>query len=161
MGYENVAVYPHGYDEWEEQGYKTWTIEDVAVAAEAEAEERREPAQEPAETEVVEGEMMGTIDEDFFREVVEERPESVQLIDVRNREEFQEGHFPTAERMTVDDIEERIEEFDTSQKPIVLYCATGARSGEAYFLFEDHRPELDVYYLDADVNFNGADYSIE
>ena len=35
-----------------------------------------------------------------------------------------------------------------SDKPIVFVCSTGARSGEAYYMVQDIRPELkEVYYV--------------
>jgi len=161
MGYKNVVVYPLGYQGWEEQGFRTWTKEDISGADEPESAQKEESAEPVEAAEIPEGEYPGAIDQDFFREIVENRPESVQLIDVRDKEEFQGGHFPTAQRMTVDEIEKNMEEFDTSKKPIVLYCSTGSRSGEAFYMFQDLRPNLDVYYLDANVKFNGDKYSIE
>lgn len=162
MGYENVVVYPVGYQGWEEEGYRTWTKEDLSGAAEPGMAEKEEKSVEPADpADIPQGEYPGSIAKDFFKEIVEDRPESVQLIDVRDREEFQGGHFPTAKRMNVDEIENNMDQFDTSKKPIFLYCDTGTRSGEAYFMFQDHRPELDVYYLDANVKFDGDEYSIE
>jgi len=56
--------------------------------------------------------------------------------------------------MTIDELEEQIAAFSTDPKPIVFICSTGARSGEAYYLFQFMRPELqDVYYLDANVSY--------
>ncbi len=164
MGYENVVVDPKGIAGWEEHGYKQWTIEDVKERedpAVAEKEEPAEPAEPAADVDIKEGDFPGSIDEDFFVDLIENEPESVRLIDVRSEDEFQEGHIPHAERMDVDEIRENLEEFEGDQ-PIVLICATGARSGEAYFLFQDERPELDVFYLDATVSYEAdGSYTIE
>ena len=41
-----------------------------------------------------------------------------------------------------------------TDKPIVFVCATGARSGESYYMVKDMRPEIkDVYYLEAEIDF--------
>jgi rhodanese-related sulfurtransferase len=41
-----------------------------------------------------------------------------------------------------------------SDKPIVFVCATGARSGEAYYMVKDNRPDIkEVYYLEAEVTY--------
>ncbi|WP_291319541.1 rhodanese-like domain-containing protein [Desulfonatronospira sp.] len=157
MGYENVVVFPQGDEYWADQGYKLWTIEDITepdAAEVAEADEAAEPS------DIKQGDFPGSIDEEFFVELVQNNPESVQLIDVREPDEFEKGHIPTAKRMNVGEIRAAMDDFDTSEKPIVLYCATGARSGEAYFTFQDMRPELDVYYLDANVSY-GEDGSFE
>ncbi len=151
MGYENVVVYPLGDERWAEEGYILWTIEDITETEEAEVAEVDEPA-EPSD--IKEGEFPGSIDEDFFIETMETRPDTIQLIDVRDEDEFSRGHLPQAKRMNVDEIRANMDDFDTSEKPIVLVCATGARSGEAYFTFLDQRPELDVYYLDANVSYS-------
>ena len=150
MGYENVAVYPLGDEQWAADGYRLWTIEDIT-----EADTVPVLAEKPGETSAIkQGQFPGSIDEQYFKEVVNANPESVQLIDVREQDEFERGHLPTAKRMNVSEIRAAMEEFDTSEKPIVLYCATGARSGEAYFTFQDMRPDLEVYYLDADLSIN-------
>ncbi|EFI33840.1 Rhodanese domain protein [Desulfonatronospira thiodismutans ASO3-1] len=156
MGYENVVVFPEGDEHWADQGYKLWTIEDITEPDEAEVAEAEEAA-EPSD--IKEGEFPGSIDEDFFVELMETDPGSIRLIDVRDEDEFSRGHLPQAERMNVDEIRANMDEFD-DEKPIVLICATGARSGEAYFTFQDQRPELDVYYLDANVSY-GEDGSFE
>jgi rhodanese-related sulfurtransferase len=161
MGYENVVVYPFGNKRWEEQGYKQWTIEDLQQEAAARQEPEQTETRDKAETEIREGEYPGAIDPDFFRNLVKTNPESVQIIDVRDPNEFSQGHLPTAKRMDIDEIEARMDEFETSDKPIVLVCSTGARSGEAYFLFQDKRPELDVYYLDANISYDSEGFEIE
>lgn len=160
MGYENVVVYPLGFQGWEDQGFETWTKEDISDEASV-AKQEKETAKQAAPKDIPEGEYPGSIDVDFFKKIMESRPGSIQLIDVRDKEEFQGGHFPTAKRMTVDEIEKNIDDFETSEKPIVLYCSSGSRSGEAFYMFKDKRPELDVYYLDANVNFEDGEYSIE
>ncbi|WP_291323823.1 rhodanese-like domain-containing protein [Desulfonatronospira sp.] len=81
-------------------------------------------------------------------------PQSIQLIDVRSPAEYAAGHSPSAENMTVDQLEEDIDSF-TDEKPIVFICSTGARSGEAYYLFLDKRSDLKgVYYVDATVTYS-------
>ncbi|MFO8031646.1 MAG: rhodanese-like domain-containing protein [Desulfohalobiaceae bacterium] len=160
MGYENVVVYPFGNQTWVDEGYKQWSKEDLEQEAAAKEEPKKEDKQE-ASADIQEGEFPGSVDPDYLEEVLRDNPDSVQIIDVRDKEEFSQGHLPTAKRMDIDEIEAKIDEFDTSDKPIVLVCSTGARSGEAYFLFEDMRPELDVYYLDANISYGSDGFEIE
>lgn len=55
--------------------------------------------------------------------------------------------------MPVDEVEKKVQSLPTD-KPIVFVCATGARSGEAYYMVQDMRPELKkVYYLDAECTY--------
>ncbi len=56
----------------------------------------------------------------------------VLIIDVRSAEEYEAGHIPNAIHISLDEIEERLEEImDYKNKPIILYCNTGNRSGMA------------------------------
>ncbi len=41
-----------------------------------------------------------------------------------------------------------------TDKPIVFFCSTGARAGEAYDIVKMKRDELKVYFLDANVKFH-------
>ncbi len=52
------------------------------------------------------------------------------LVDVRSAAEFQAGHVEGAANIPLDQVASRIKEFPTD-KDIVLYCRSGARSGQA------------------------------
>ncbi len=53
------------------------------------------------------------------------------IIDVRTTEEFKEEHYPNALNIPVDQIRQRLTEFGEKNTPIVVYCASGARSAFA------------------------------
>ncbi|KOP71319.1 hypothetical protein AMS60_23145 [Bacillus sp. FJAT-21945] len=56
----------------------------------------------------------------------------VLIIDVRSAEEYEAGHIPHAINISIDEIESRLDEIeDYKDKPIILYCNTGNRSGKA------------------------------
>lgn len=57
--------------------------------------------------------------------------ESVQIIDVRTESEYQGGHVKNSRNIPVDQVPKFLEEFSCMCKPIVLCCASGARSGMA------------------------------
>jgi rhodanese-related sulfurtransferase len=76
------------------------------------------------------------------------------LIDVREPDEFATGAFKTAVNIPTDQLEKKINELPTD-KPIVFVCSTGARSGEAYYMVKDLRPQIkDVFYLEAETTYN-------
>ncbi|MGD1984978.1 MAG: rhodanese-like domain-containing protein [Desulfobacterales bacterium] len=84
---------------------------------------------------------------------MEENPQSIMLIDVRDPDEYAAGSFETAVNIPTDELEKKISTLPTD-KPIVFVCSTGARSGEAYYMVQDIRPELKkVYYLEAELTF--------
>ena len=95
----------------------------------------------------------GSIDIATFEKIIKESPDSIMLIDVRDADEFAAGHFKTAVNMPTDVLEAKVDTLP-SDKPIVFVCSTGARSGEAFYMRMDLRPELkEVYYLEAEVTF--------
>ncbi|HSQ59273.1 MAG TPA: rhodanese-like domain-containing protein [Acidobacteriota bacterium] len=60
------------------------------------------------------------------------------LVDVRTREEFDEGHLEGALLIPVDEIASRASELgDDKNRAIVLYCRSGNRSGRAKRALEE------------------------
>ena len=95
----------------------------------------------------------GTIDIVTFEKIIKENPDSIMLIDVRDPDEYAAGHFKSAVNMPTDVLEAKVDTLP-SDKPIVFVCSTGARSGEAFYMLQDLRPELKkVYYLEAEATF--------
>lgn len=52
------------------------------------------------------------------------------IVDVRTQGEFEAGHIASAINVPVDQIQQASAAWDKNQ-PVVVYCATGARSAEA------------------------------
>ena len=118
-------------------GYPAWKKEMAAAA----------PAKVTAGTEE------GTIEIAAFEKIIKENPASIMLIDVRDPDEFAAGSFKSAVNIPTDELEGKISSLP-SDKPVVFICSTGARSGEAYYMVQDVRPELkNVYYLEAEAAF--------
>jgi rhodanese-related sulfurtransferase len=59
------------------------------------------------------------------------KEERAQLVDVRSPAEFAAGHVDGARNIPVNEIAARARELSPSDRPIVLYCASGARSAMA------------------------------
>ena len=54
------------------------------------------------------------------------------IVDVRTPEEFADGHYPGAINIPHDTILEGIEQLGVTEKtPVMLYCRSGNRSGQA------------------------------
>lgn len=53
------------------------------------------------------------------------------LLDVRTPAEFADGHLPGAINIPVQDLERRIGELESKERPIVVYCRSGNRSAQA------------------------------
>jgi phage shock protein E len=62
--------------------------------------------------------------------VLEKIKAGAKVVDVRSADEFRDGGYPGAVNIPVQDITRRLGEIP-KDKPVVLYCASGARSGMA------------------------------
>ena len=72
-------------------------------------------------------------------------------MDVRDADEYKKGSLKTAVNIPIDDLEEKIKTLP-ADKPVVFICGTGARSGEAFYMVQDVRPELkNVFYVDGEM----------
>lgn len=130
MGYTRIKVFEAGYPAWKK----------VAGAAK--------------KVEIKGGAEEGSIDLTVFRKIVTENPNSVTLIDVRDPDEFNVGHFKTAINIPTDLLEEKLKSMQVT-KPIIFVCATGARSGEAFYMVQDIRPDIkQAYYVEATITHN-------
>ena len=135
LGYTNVKLFQAGYPEWVKQ-YGPGPMASGEGA--------------PAKVAIDTGSEPDTITFASFEKIILQAPGSVYLIDVRSPEEFKMGSIKGAINMTVDEVEEKVAELP-SDKPIIFFCSTGARSGEAYDIVKMEREGLEVYFLDANV----------
>ena len=136
LGYTNVRVYAAGFPAWK----KAYGSSQTASAKRAVAKLKT-------------GEEEGSIDTNTFIKLVNEKPESLYLIDVRDADEFATGSLKTAVNIPVESLEEKIKTLP-ADKPIVFICGTGARSGESFYMVQDLRPELkNVYYVEGYMTF--------
>lgn len=55
----------------------------------------------------------------------------INLVDVREPDEWEAGHIKEARSIPLSELEDRIEEFQQGDKEIVLVCRSGGRSGKA------------------------------
>jgi rhodanese-related sulfurtransferase len=136
LGYTNVRVFAAGFPAWK----KAYGGAETASA-------------KPAASNLKAGEEEGSIDTATFVKIVNDKPDSIMLIDVRDADEFAAGSFKTAVNIPVDILEEKIKTLPTD-KPVVFVCGTGARSGESFYMVQDLRPEMkNVYYLEGYLTF--------
>jgi hypothetical protein len=79
----------------------------------------------------------GTIDKEFFKKIVAEKPQNVTFVDVRTPFEFKAGHIDGSQHLHINELFTKGCEATIAKLPkegyIVFVCATGARAGEMYF----------------------------
>lgn len=141
LGYTNVAAFAAGQPAWKKAGLPLWGNEASGVVAKKKVEGLPETI-EPAE----------------FKKLVASG--AVQVVDVREPEEFAKGHIPGAINIFDEDFifkaQEMIQKLDTTGR-VVLVCTTGARSGSSYYAILDAEPaysnKSQLQYLDAEVTY--------
>ncbi len=132
LGYKKAKVFAAGYPAWKKFAGDTATASSIPVKK---------------------GTDEGSIDIATFKKIIKEQPDSIYLIDVRDADEYANGHFNSAVNIPTDELEKKVNELP-SDKPIVFACNTGAKSGEAYYMLQDLRPSLkEVYYLEATATY--------
>ncbi|MBU0485374.1 MAG: rhodanese-like domain-containing protein [Proteobacteria bacterium] len=108
MGYRNVLVYADGMPVWEEKG--------MPIYAGPNYEERIETTKiAPADLDAL----------------IKGGAETFQLVDVRDKEEFVEGHITGAVNIPVASFASQSDVLD-KKKQIIVYCNSGGRSYNAY-----------------------------
>lgn len=53
------------------------------------------------------------------------------ILDVRTNREYQSGAIKNAKHIPLDDLRNHVDELKKLNKPIIIYCASGVRSGKA------------------------------
>jgi rhodanese-related sulfurtransferase len=147
LGYTNVMTMPVGYVGWEKAYGPGATASSAAAPAVATV---ASPAGKGLE--IVAGKEKGSISVVSFEKLLNEAPGSVIIADVRDPEEFATGSLKNAVNIPVNTLDKKIGTLPTD-KPIIFFCTTGARGGEAYDIVQLLRPELKVYFLNAAVKF--------
>lgn len=81
------------------------------------------------------------------------------LIDVREPWEFQDGHIEGAINIPLGQLESRISELP-GDVPLVLYCRSGNRSGQAASILQ-RNGVTGVYNMGGTIDWTGAGYPLQ
>ena len=63
---------------------------------------------------------------------------STVIVDVRSPWEFESEHIPGARNIPLEEVPGKLDEFKSFNKPVVLYCRSGARSGMAVSILKQN-----------------------
>jgi rhodanese-related sulfurtransferase len=102
----------------------------------------------------IETEDEGVISINSFNNLLQNYSDNFYWIDVRDHEEVAfDGTHAQARIIPMAKFEAEIANLP-ADKPIIFFCNTGARAGEAYDFVQMKRKNLQVYFLDANLSFN-------
>lgn len=107
-GFTNVSVYADGMPVWEEKGYAIYAGPDYEKKVET-------TTLKPLE----------------LKALLDSKPETITLVDVRDPKEYSEGHIPGAINIPVTNFAAGSGVLDKGKK-IIVYCNSGGRSYNAY-----------------------------
>jgi len=108
LGYTNIHIFAEGMPVWEELGYSFYKSGDYEKRIET--------------TKIAPSEL---------KELADTQPDTLQIVDVRDTEEFAEGHIPGAINCPLSTFAASSEILDKNKK-VVVYCNSGGRSYSAY-----------------------------
>lgn len=150
-GYTKVMVFAAGYPAWKEKFGGGTTVAAAPAKAAPAAKHKLKPGKEE-----------GSIDHQVFLDLVKAGAKDIMLIDVRDANEYAKGSLPGSVNIPTDQLEKKLPQMKVD-KPIVFVCSTGARSGEAYYMVLDLRPDVkEVYYVDGELSYDGkGGYSLK
>ncbi len=95
-----------------------------------------------------------------FLDLIHNYPDKVLWIDTRDPSEIAaDGTFSKATVIPVEKLEAEIPNLPNN-RPIIFFCSTGARSGEAYDFLMMKRSDIEAYFLEAAVSFKGKDLPV-
>jgi phage shock protein E len=75
---------------------------------------------------------MGGVKKASPEQVREKIAAGARILDVRTTSEFASGSYKKAKNFPVETLENRLFELEPKDKPIVVFCASGSRSGKAW-----------------------------
>ncbi|MFC1671011.1 rhodanese-like domain-containing protein [Spirochaetota bacterium] len=64
--------------------------------------------------------------------------QGAKVYDVRSQGEFRGGHYKGAMNIPLNDVKNRLKDFGDKDKPVIVYCHSGRRSGFAKKILEDN-----------------------
>lgn len=146
MGYKNVMTYSGGIPEWKKLGYPM-------SGGGAGVAKSTAPKNETPKTigSIKLGEDEGTVDMQWFNQILGKTPKDVAIIDIRGAMDHAKGHFADAKNIEKKD--KNAKEFVAllpKDKLVILTCATGTRSLEAWLEITGEGLMKDkIFYLDA------------
>ena len=140
LGYTKVYIVPEGYPAWK-KAYGGG----AAKAAPA----------------IKEGTAGGNITVASFQQIMQEAPNTLLLVDVRDPEEFKSGTIQGAINIPINELEKKMDSLPTD-KTVVFFCGTGGRAGEAYDMLKMFKADMKAYFLNAEIDFKSdGSYSMK
>jgi rhodanese-related sulfurtransferase len=160
LGYKNVAVFAGGIPAWKKAGLNT-----TAGAKKAVVEQKEVTKDKFSKNGVKLGSDEGTVDGEWLKALIiaNKVPANVQLVDVRSKEEYANGHLKGAINIYAEPMKAKaLYAALPKGKTIIFNCSIGGRSLEAWTKLYDEKIDVsEIFYFDANISCKGEKCSIE
>jgi rhodanese-related sulfurtransferase len=153
LGYTAVKTYSEGFPAWSKAFPNAVATAAAGMMAMPAAMATAASQMMPKAIDIQPGKDKGTISAASFDKIFSESPASALFVDVRDAKEFTASTIKGAINVPIGQLEKRVDELP-KDKPVLFFCGTGGRAGEAYDTVKLLKPEINAYFLDADVQFN-------
>lgn len=151
LGYTNVALYQVGYPDW----VKVTGLVEKVVSPDAKAATVAEkPKAGAAKTYAfIKTSKPGQITAESFKALMKENAGKAMIVDVRDASEVKrDGTFKDAVVIPVGELDKKMATLP-KDRPVVFFCSTGGRAGEAYDTVSMLAEGISAFFLDAEVTF--------
>ncbi|MFC1673977.1 rhodanese-like domain-containing protein, partial [Pseudomonadota bacterium] len=160
LGYTNVALYQVGYPDWVKvTGLAEMTVNPATKTA---AVAEKPKAQAGKSYAFIKTAKPGQITADSFKALLKENAGKALIVDVRDLSEIaRDGTFKGALKIPVGELGDKLAGLP-KDRPVVFFCSTGGRAGEAYDTVTMLGDGINAFFLDAEVRFKkGGAYTIK
>ena len=151
LGYSKVALYQVGYPDWVKvTGLVEKVVSPDAKAATVAVKPKTAPTKSYA---FIKTAKPGQITAESFKALMGANAGKAMIVDVRDASEVKrDGTFKGAINIPVGELDQKMASLP-KDRPVVFFCSTGGRAGEAYDTVSMLAEGVSAYFLDAEVTF--------
>lgn len=160
LGYTNVGLYQVGYPDWVKvTGLAEMTVNPKSKTAAVAEKPKAATGKSYA---FIKTSKPGQITADSFKALLKENTGKAVIVDVRDMSEIaRDGTFKGALKIPVGELDKKMGTLP-KDRPVVFFCSTGGRAGEAYDTVTMLGDGISAFFLDAEVTFKkGGTYTIK
>jgi len=148
-GFKNVKVYQAGFPAWKKAG--------LPIESQKRAKTEEKPYVLVNGVQLVrdQEENQNMVYGPWYLELIKKLPPAYQLVDVRDKENYQAGHLPGAINIPFDDAHAKafVKKLSEIDKKVIMNCASGAMATEAITAVIDEGGDLSkIFYVDANID---------
>jgi rhodanese-related sulfurtransferase len=151
-GWKNIKVYQEGMPSWKKSGQK---VEKIAKKSKKTITNKNYVVVNGVQLVKDQEENAGMVYGAYFKKVLAGDIANMVIVDVRDKEDFAQGHIKNAINISFEDMKpnefvSRLSKIINNGKKIILVCSSGARATEAMMVVQENKGDLkNTFFADA------------